>query len=94
MRIVRLPTIVSSPLCDLLESVEEENALALRLSNGFHDPHRIITLLKFFHEDVVVDWQIISQRVETHPEDQNTLTVPLHRLCLPSREPSCGVSNS
>lgn len=38
LRAFRLPSKIVFPLGYLLELVEQENTLSLRLSNGFHDP--------------------------------------------------------
>lgn len=60
LRAFRLPSKIVFPLGYLLELVEQENTLSLRLSNGFHDPDWAESLFKLLHKERIVTRKVIS----------------------------------
>ena len=54
------PSQLIFPLGDLLELVEEEDASALTLADGLHDPNATGTF-EFFYENAVFAWEIVSR---------------------------------
>jgi hypothetical protein len=62
---LRFPSEIIFPLSDLLEFVEKEDAFALRLGNGLHDPPDCsCSLFELFHEKRIISGEIVCCRVE------------------------------
>jgi len=78
---VRLPPQLVFPLGDVRELVEKEDAFALTLSNGLHDPD-LTNSLELFHEEAVVSGEVVSGRQEIEMGGLVIFSLPLQLLLV------------
>ena len=73
------PSRVFLPLANLVEFIEEEDALALRLAHGLHNPYATGTL-ELFHEEVVLGRNRVCLWEEVISARFDSAVVTLQRL--------------
>jgi hypothetical protein len=59
-RVVRFPAEVAFPVADLTDFVEYEDAFALALADGLHDPEGVRVLVVLVFEDGVVVGEVVG----------------------------------
>jgi hypothetical protein len=87
LRVIRVIAEVVLPLGDLLDFVEKENALALGLADGLHDPQNLRVrlnrlLLELLIENRVLGRQVERDREEVVPEKRSRKCPEAQRLRL------------
>ena len=84
LRALWLPSQFIFPLGNLLQFVEKENAAALRLADGFHDPYLLtLILLEFLDEQTVVTGQVVRRWEEIVRGSFRLLALSLELLFVP-----------